>query len=61
MDDEDSNREFYEYARQVRRAGRGRVVSRTCPTCKEPNALSRFEALKGYQCSRCADRDEGVC
>lgn len=37
-----------------------RRPSRTCPTCKTPNALSAAEAAKGYQCSRCADREEGV-
>ena len=31
-----------------------------CPTCKTPNALSAHEKKQGYQCSRCADAEEGV-
>lgn len=30
-----------------------------CPTCKEPNRLTPADRSKGYQCDRCADRDEG--
>jgi hypothetical protein len=32
-----------------------------CPTCKTPNALSAHEKKSGYQCSKCADSEEGVC
>jgi len=32
-----------------------------CPTCQTPHALSRREAARGYQCHRCADREEGLC
>jgi hypothetical protein len=31
-----------------------------CPTCKEPNRLTVKDRDLGYQCNRCADRDEGV-
>ncbi len=29
-----------------------------CPTCKTPNRLTPADRAKGYQCDRCADRDE---
>ena len=31
-----------------------------CPTCKEPNRLTRRMYAKGYQCDQCADREEGL-
>ena len=31
----------------------------SCPTCKEPNKLTRKDKARGYQCDDCADRDEG--
>jgi hypothetical protein len=30
-----------------------------CPTCKQPNRLTRRDRDLGYQCDPCADRDEG--
>jgi len=30
----------------------------TCPSCKEPYALTPDEARKGYQCRLCADLEE---
>ena len=30
-----------------------------CPTCKQPNRLTRIDVQRGYQCDACADRDEG--
>ena len=30
-----------------------------CPTCGAQNALTPADAARGYQCDRCADRDEG--
>jgi len=30
-----------------------------CPTCKTPNVLTPADRARGYQCDRCADRDEG--
>lgn len=30
-----------------------------CPTCKQPNKLTPADRARGYQCDRCADRDEG--
>lgn len=29
-----------------------------CPTCGTPNVLTPLDARRGYQCDRCADRDE---
>jgi hypothetical protein len=29
-----------------------------CPTCKEPNRLTRADRSQGYQCDRCADAIE---
>lgn len=29
-----------------------------CPTCKRKNVLTRIDVQHGYQCDRCADRDE---
>lgn len=31
-----------------------------CPTCGRSEALTAWEKSKGYQCSRCADRVEGL-
>lgn len=31
-----------------------------CPTCKEPDRLTPADRARGYQCDRCADRDEGT-
>jgi len=31
-----------------------------CPTCGEPNRLTRIDKLRGYQCNECADRAEGT-
>ena len=30
-----------------------------CPTCHEPNRLTRIDRARGYQCDACADRAEG--
>lgn len=30
-----------------------------CPTCHEPNCLTREDKGRGYQCDVCADRAEG--
>lgn len=31
-----------------------------CPSCGEPNRLTRADRIKGYQCDECADRAEGT-
>ena len=33
--------------------------SRTCPTCKRPDALTYDEARRGYQCHDCTRAEEG--
>ena len=38
--------------------GRGKRIH-PCPTCGTPNALTARDRAKGYQCDRCADREEG--
>jgi len=30
-----------------------------CPTCGKENSLTAGDVRRGYQCDRCADRDEG--
>lgn len=45
-------------ARAERQLERVRVMSNTCPTCKTPNALTRHEQARGYQCQSCTARDE---
>lgn len=32
---------------------------RPCPTCGAEDVLTRLDVAAGYQCNRCADRDEG--
>jgi len=29
-----------------------------CPTCGEPNRLTRIDTQRGYQCDECADASE---
>lgn len=41
--------------RSALRAGRRYLP---CPTCKEPNRLTRKDKTLGYQCDRCADLKE---
>jgi hypothetical protein len=44
----------------LRAARKGNPRNRTCPTCKTPNVLTPRDVQLGYQCNRCADRDEGI-
>lgn len=32
-----------------------------CPTCGSPDRLTPADAVLGYQCDSCADRDERGC
>lgn len=43
----------------LRRATPDNPRDQACPTCGEPDVLTRIDARRGYQCDRCADRDEG--
>ena len=31
---------------------------RPCPTCGEPNRLTRIDEMRGYQCDRCSEIEE---
>lgn len=42
--------------RSALRAGRR---TEPCPTCKQPNRLTKKDVKLGYQCDACADRAEG--
>ena len=42
----------------LRRATRRNPRNLPCPTCGEPNVLTPADRAQGYQCNRCADRDE---
>ena len=43
----------------LRRATKGNPRKYSCPTCGARNVLTRIDKEHGYQCDRCADRDEG--
>ena len=43
----------------LRAASRRNPRNLPCPTCKTPNVLTPNDVRRGYQCDRCADRDEG--
>lgn len=44
----------------LRRASRRNPRCFPCPTCKQPNKLTRQDVARHYQCDACADRDEGL-
>ena len=44
----------------LRAAGRRNPRNLPCPTCGGKNRLTPADVARGYQCDRCADRDEGV-
>lgn len=43
----------------LRASSRNNPRNLPCPTCKAPNRLTPADRAKGYQCDKCADRDEG--
>jgi ribosomal protein L37AE/L43A len=43
----------------LRAASKGNPRDLPCPTCGEPNRLTRADQMRGYQCDACADRAEG--
>jgi hypothetical protein len=65
MDDNDNERDLPDGTRFAKRGSALRAASARnprnlpCPTCKQPNRLTRADVLQGYQCDACADRDEG--
>lgn len=42
----------------LRAASKRNPRNRSCPTCKRRNVLTPADVARGYQCDRCADRDE---
>lgn len=43
----------------LRAATAGNPRNLPCPTCGAPDRLTPKDHALGYQCDRCADRDEG--
>lgn len=43
----------------LRASSRRNPRNQPCPTCETPNVLTPADVRRGYQCDRCADRDEG--
>ncbi len=43
----------------LRRSSRNNPRNLPCPTCKQPNRLTRKDKQLGYQCDSCADQAEG--
>lgn len=50
--------EFAQPGSALRAASRRNPRNLPCPTCKTPNLLTPADRARGYQCDRCADRDE---
>jgi hypothetical protein len=44
----------------LRAASRTNPRNLPCPTCGAENVLTPADVARGYQCDRCADRDEGL-
>jgi len=42
----------------LRAASRSNPRNLPCPSCGAKNALTPADRARGYQCNRCADRDE---
>lgn len=61
MYDDDNDCDFAEPGGRsaLRRAKRGNPRNLPCPTCHMPNRLTPADKARGYQCDKCADRDEG--
>lgn len=62
MDDRDEDRSMFADPggrSALRAAGKGNPRNLPCPTCKTPDVLTPADVRRGYQCNRCADRDEG--
>ncbi len=55
--DEDCERAYHQ---GIARTNRRNPARYDCPTCGTVGALSAHEKQQGYQCNRCADREEGV-
>jgi len=60
VNENEDDYERHQYQSKINRFNRRNPSRYPCPTCKTPNALSAHEKQRGYQCSRCADSEEGV-
>ena len=62
FDDEDDRSEFADPGGRsaLRAASERNPRDLPCPTCGRENMLTPKDVALGYQCDRCADRDEGV-
>ena len=63
MSDDDDNIDGVGFAdpggrSALRRETKSNPRNRPCPTCGEENVLTPADERAGYQCDRCADRDE---
>lgn len=56
-DDEDAPR-FAHPGSALRAATKRNPRNLPCPTCKQPNRLTRADRAMGYQCDSCADAVE---
>lgn len=62
-DDWPSDEELIDFAdpggqSALRAATRDNPRDRSCPTCGRENVLTRIDEKHGYQCDRCADKQE---
>lgn len=58
--DDDDRSEFADPGgtSSLRAASKRNPRNRPCPTCERPNLLTPADVARGYQCDRCARRDE---
>lgn len=61
MHDDDDLSEFADPGGKsaLRAVTKSNPRNRSCPTCGRKNTLTPKDVALGYQCDRCADRDEG--
>lgn len=62
MDDDDFDPDFQDPGGRsaLRRATSSNQRNKPCPTCGAKDVLTPKDVALGYQCNRCADRDEGI-
>lgn len=55
----DTEEQYLREQHNRRMYGNGpRDLTEPCPTCKQPNRLTKWAARQGYQCNECADKAE---
>lgn len=57
-DDDEFRIDFAQPGSALRASSARNPRNLPCPTCKEPNKLTPADRARGYQCDRCADREE---